>query len=301
MKLVHHESCVKLYEVFDTYKHLYIVMELMVGGDLFDRVIAEGHLTEASAARDVLSVARGLEYLHRREIIHRDLKPENLLFTNSSASATLKITDFGLSEAITSAQLKEDDFVMGTPGYIAPEVLQGDLYDVEVDLWSLGIILYILLCGYPPFLQEDVSQGLCVLDFSMEAWSAVSLEAREVVIGLLHVNPAERTTASGLLDLPWVQGIGTSADPLHQTHPECDIHVMNIAKWKKAKRLIGNELRVASSQKHKEYTAPAQQVQSLNREQVPSLNRGPSYLEKKTPALIRQKSQLHASAHPRSP
>ena len=270
MKLVHHQSCVKLYEVFDTYKHLYIVMELMTGGDLFDRIVAKGHLSEHVCAKDIRSVCSGLEYLHKREIIHRDLKPENLLYTGSGE---LKITDFGLAEAIKSAKFSTDDFTMGTPGYLAPEVLKGDLYDTEVDLWSLGVIVYILLCGFPPFLQEDVSQGLCDVDFdSIQEWSAVSSEAKEVVSGLLQVDPEKRYTASDLLDLPWIQGIGASEKPLHQSHAECDRHVLNIAKWKKAKRMISNELRVATSSSK----APGK-VQD-GRKALPMLNREPSVL-----------------------
>jgi len=172
---------VQLHNVFDTPTHLHIVIELATGGELFDRIIHRGHYSECDAAELVMQVGSALQYIHAHGVTHRDLKPENLLYANALPNAPIKITDFGCDArraagatadarsglatfhargACRLAKLHMDgDSVMttsvGTPGYAAPEVISGKDYGPEVDVWSLGVILYILLCGYPPFVEDD--------------------------------------------------------------------------------------------------------------------------------------------------
>eukprot|EP00954_Amorphochlora_amoebiformis_P026949 1382335-Amorphochlora_amoeboformis.AAC.1 len=154
MDKIRHPNCVRLEEIFETSKKLYLVMEILTGGELFDRIVAKGSFSEADASKLVKSVVMALQYLHSIGIVHRDLKPENLIYADNTKESPIKITDFGL------AKLKEKkhdkmETACGTPGYVAPEVLKKQKYTEAVDIWSLGVILYILLCGFPPFYHEN--------------------------------------------------------------------------------------------------------------------------------------------------
>eukprot|EP00954_Amorphochlora_amoebiformis_P020510 1339865-Amorphochlora_amoeboformis.AAC.1 len=158
MDKIRHPNCVRLEEIFETNKKLYLVMEKLSGGELFDRIVAKGSYSEKEASQLIKSVATALSYLHKIGIVHRDLKPENLIYANNDKDSLIKITDFGL------AKLKEaqGDGMMttacGTPGYVAPEVLKKLKYNEAVDIWSMGVILYILLCGFPPFYHEKTQK-----------------------------------------------------------------------------------------------------------------------------------------------
>jgi len=201
---IDHPACLKLYEAFDTIQHNFLVMELLSGGDLFKRILDQGSFSETQAAAVVCQVASGLEYMHKKGIVHRDLKPENLMYKNQTQHAEVKIMNFRLAEKIQS---KGFDELAGTPGYIAPEVVAGELYGELVDIWSLGCILYILLSGVPAFLQEDVDEGIMETSYSMtsDAWHSVSAEAKTVVRMMLSYDPSKRVTATELLANPWVE------------------------------------------------------------------------------------------------
>lgn len=150
---VRHPNCVSLLELFETEDAVYLVTDLAEGGELFDQLLKKGSYTEGDAARLVREILLGVEYLHEMDIVHRDLKPENLLFMDKTDNARLMITDFGLSKVLTSG----NDVLMtacGTPGYVAPEVLEQIGHGKPVDIWSVGVIAYTLLCGYTPFWGE---------------------------------------------------------------------------------------------------------------------------------------------------
>lgn len=150
---VRHPNCVSLLELFETEDAVYLVTDLAEGGELFDQLLKKGSYTEGDAARLVHEILLGVEYLHEMDIVHRDLKPENLLFMDKTDNARLMITDFGLSKVLTSG----NDVLMtacGTPGYVAPEVLEQIGHGKPVDIWSVGVIAYTLLCGYTPFWGE---------------------------------------------------------------------------------------------------------------------------------------------------
>ena len=149
---MHHPNIIDFAEVFEDPRYLHIVSDLCTGGELFDRITAMGHYTEADAAKVLAMILRGIAYCHERNICHRDLKPENFLFETPDAHSTLKIIDFGLSFVFETGEMMSTR--VGTPYYIAPEVLQRN-YGVECDMWSIGVIMYILLCGYPPFYGDS--------------------------------------------------------------------------------------------------------------------------------------------------
>jgi serine/threonine protein kinase len=188
-------------------------MELCQGGELFDRVVEKDHYSEKEAARAVIAVARALQHCHHHDIVHRDLKPENLLYFEPPPSLeTLKLADFGLAHLLEpGASLRT---ACGTPGYVAPEIVKNLPYNSAVDMWSLGIVLYILLCGFPPFYDDNtavlfdtIARG--VYEFTPPYWDAVSDEAKAVVSKLMCADPKKRLTADQLLAEPWVKGEGT--------------------------------------------------------------------------------------------
>ncbi|KAG9402366.1 hypothetical protein AC1031_006980 [Aphanomyces cochlioides] len=160
LRKLDHPNIVKLVDVFDNEAGdmCYLVMELVTGGELFDRIIAKDHYTEGEAKVVVRTVASVLVYCHAQNIAHRDLKPENLLYANPAEDAPIKIADFGF------AIIASDNVVMqtmcGTPGYFAPEVIAHRPYEQKCDIWSLGVITYILLCGFPPFYDESQVQEM---------------------------------------------------------------------------------------------------------------------------------------------
>lgn len=214
MQRVEHKHCVRLFEIYETSSKLYMVMEILTGGELFDRIVSKGSYSEKEAAEVVNTVSTALKYLHSNGIVHRDLKPENLIYQNPTEEALLKITDFGLAKY--RARDTQLSTACGTPGYVAPEVLEGKQYSKEVDLWSLGVILYILLCGFPPFYDESTA-GLYrqikkgQYDFPDPYWAEITSQAKDVVRGLLTVSPKKRWTPDMLLKTSWVTGGASGA------------------------------------------------------------------------------------------
>lgn len=207
---VEHRHVVKLYESYVTQDKIYMVQDLLSGGELFDRIIEQTFFSEKEAAKVVMQIASALEYLHGLDIVHRDLKPENLLLTDKSADYKVKIIDFGL------AKKSKDMMSMpcGTPGYVAPEILKRRKYHKEVDIWSLGVITYILLCGFPPFhddgnnlknLYKQIRAGK--YSFPDKYWKNISSEAKALITNMLKVKPRLRYTASKVLGDPWVTGL----------------------------------------------------------------------------------------------
>ncbi|GJJ77814.1 calcium/calmodulin-dependent protein kinase I [Entomortierella parvispora] len=219
---VRHPNCVSLLELFETKDAVYLVTDLAEGGELFDQLLQKGSYTEGDAARLVHEILLGVEYLHKMDIVHRDLKPENLLFMDKSENARLMITDFGLSKVLTSG----NDVLMtacGTPGYVAPEVLEQIGHGKPVDIWSIGVIAYTLLCGYTPFWGEDQPSLFESIisgeyEYEEEYWKDVSPLAKSFIDSLL-VRPAEkRPTATQALNHPWFRTM-LEADMVTPTSP----------------------------------------------------------------------------------
>ncbi|KAI1317197.1 hypothetical protein EDD11_008889 [Mortierella claussenii] len=208
---VRHPNCVSLLEMFETEDAVYLVTDLAAGGELFSQLLKKGSYTEGDAARLVREILLGVEYLHGMGIVHRDLKPENLLFMDKSENARLMITDFGLSKVLTNG----NDVLMtacGTPGYVAPEVLEQIGHGKPVDMWSVGIIAYTLLCGYTPFWGEDqpaLFENIIAgeYEYEDEYWRDISPLAKSFIDSLL-VRPAERRpTATQALSHPWFRAV----------------------------------------------------------------------------------------------
>ena len=206
MKSLDHPNIIRLFEVFEDEQNLYLVMEICLGGELFDRVIKSGHFSEHYAAIIVKQILSAVVYCHANDIMHRDLKPENVLYSDLSSSL-LKVIDWGF--AAKCSKNRKFSSLVGTPYYVAPEVLHGN-YDRQCDLWSAGVILFILLSGYPPFHGKDNKAILqkvkeAHVSFDSRYWSNISEEAKNLISGLLCYNARERLTAAQALQHPWLR------------------------------------------------------------------------------------------------
>ncbi|CAN8247637.1 unnamed protein product [Cochlearia groenlandica] len=202
-----HPNIVSFKEAFEDKDAIYLVMEICEGGELFDRIVSRGHYTERAAASVAKTILEVVKVCHEHGVIHRDLKPENFLFSNKTESAQLKAIDFGLSIFFKPAQRFNE--IVGSPYYMAPEVLRRN-YGPEIDVWSAGVILYILLCGVPPFwaeTEEGIAHAIVrgSIDFERDPWPKVSYEAKELVKNMLDANPYSRLTVQEVLEHPWIQ------------------------------------------------------------------------------------------------
>ncbi|RAL51026.1 unnamed protein product [Cuscuta campestris] len=212
--LTGHRNIVELKGTFEDRNHVHLVMELCAGGELFDRIIAKGHYSERAAAGLCRQMVTVLHYCHSMGVMHRDLKPENFLFLSSDENAPLKATDFGLSVFFRPGEIFKD--LVGSAYYVAPEVLRRN-YGPEADIWSAGVILYILLSGVPPFWGEN-EQGIFDailrghLDFSSDPWPSISSSAKDLVKKMLRSDPRERFSASEVLNHPWMREDGDASD-----------------------------------------------------------------------------------------
>lgn len=202
-----HPNIVKLKATYEDSEAVHLVMELCEGGELFDRIVARGHYSERAAAGVARTIAEVVRMCHENGVIHRDLKPENFLFANKRESSPLKAIDFGLSVFFRPGERFSE--IVGSPYYMAPEVLKRN-YGPEVDIWSAGVILYILLCGVPPFWAET-EQGVAlailrgVIDFKREPWPQISDNAKSLVRQMLEQDPRKRLTAQQVLEHSWLQ------------------------------------------------------------------------------------------------
>ncbi|CAI0396414.1 unnamed protein product [Linum tenue] len=204
--LSEHPHVVKIKDTYEDSMFVHLVMELCAGGELFDRIVAKGHYSEKEAAKLIKTIVGVVETCHSLGVMHRDLKPENFLFDNPSDDAKLKSIDFGLSIFYKPGQIFND--VVGSPYYVAPEVLL-KYYGPEIDVWSAGVILYILLCGVPPFWAETES-GIFrqilhgKIDFVSEPWPSISDSAKGLIKKMLEKDPRKRISAHEVLCDPWI-------------------------------------------------------------------------------------------------
>uniref|UniRef100_A0A673MKB0 non-specific serine/threonine protein kinase n=1 Tax=Sinocyclocheilus rhinocerous TaxID=307959 RepID=A0A673MKB0_9TELE len=208
LRCVKHPNIIMLIEEVDTPTELYLVMELVKGGDLFDAITSSTKYTERDASLMVFNLAAAVKYLHRMCIVHRDIKPENLLVCEyPNGIKSLKLGDFGLATVVEGPLYT----VCGTPTYVAPEIITESGYGLKVDIWAAGVITYILLCGFPPFcsennLQEDLFDQILVgrLEFPSPFWDNITDSAKELIGHMLQVNVEARYTAEDVLSHPWV-------------------------------------------------------------------------------------------------
>uniref|UniRef100_A0A8B9GS69 calcium/calmodulin-dependent protein kinase n=1 Tax=Astyanax mexicanus TaxID=7994 RepID=A0A8B9GS69_ASTMX len=198
----------------------------VTGGELFEDIVAREYYSEADASHCIQQILEAVLHCHQMGVVHRDLKPENLLLASKSKGAAVKLADFGLAIEVEGDQQAWFGFA-GTPGYLSPEVLRKDPYGKAVDLWACGVILYILLVGYPPFWDEDqhrlyqqIKAG--AYDFPSPEWDTVTPEAKDLINKMLTINPAKRITAAEALKHPWISHRSTVASCMHrQETVEC--------------------------------------------------------------------------------
>jgi serine/threonine protein kinase len=207
LKSLNHENIIRLYDFFDEAKFYYLVTELMDGGELFDRIVKKTYYNEKEA-RDLIRILLfAIKHLHDQDIVHRDLKPENLLLASQKDDADIKLADFGFAARVEGYNSLKTQ--CGTPGYVAPEILKNETYGKAVDMWSIGVITYILLGGYPPFHDENQAMLFRKIknaqyQFHPDYWDPVSSEAKDLITRLLKPNPLERLTVDEALSHEWL-------------------------------------------------------------------------------------------------
>ncbi|XP_056386572.1 calcium/calmodulin-dependent protein kinase type II subunit gamma isoform X11 [Hyla sarda] len=225
-RLLKHPNIVRLHESISEEGFHYLVFDLVTGGELFEDIVAREYYSEADASHCIHQILESVNHIHQHDIVHRDLKPENLLLASKCKGAAVKLADFGLAIEVQGDQQAWFGFA-GTPGYLSPEVLRKDPYGKPVDIWACGVILYILLVGYPPFWDEDqhklyqqIKAG--AYDFPSPEWDTVTPEAKNLINQMLTINPAKRITADQALKHPWVCQRSTVASMMHrQETVEC--------------------------------------------------------------------------------
>ncbi|XP_075767212.1 calcium/calmodulin-dependent protein kinase type II subunit beta isoform X2 [Pelodiscus sinensis] len=225
-RLLKHSNIVRLHDSISEEGFHYLVFDLVTGGELFEDIVAREYYSEADASHCIHQLLESVTYMHHYAIVHRDLKPENLLLASKCKGAAVKLADFGLAIEVQGDQQAWFGFA-GTPGYLSPEVLRKEAYGKPVDIWACGVILYILLVGYPPFWDEDqhklyqqIKAG--AYDFPSPEWDTVTPEAKNLINQMLTINPAKRITAHEALKHPWVCQRSTVASMMHrQETVEC--------------------------------------------------------------------------------
>jgi len=247
-----HPNIIRLIEIFEktgkmnkTVKKVYIVMELVTGGELFDKIVHKKTFHESEARVVIKKVLEVLQFCHSKGVVHRDLKPENILLATQDENAPIKIADFGLSKIYDPDVQKEQSLktMCGTPGYVAPEILKKRGYSVGVDIWSTGIILYILLCGFPPFYEDNrdkLFRKIMKGDYSFPSphWDYISTDAIDLVQQLLTVDPLRRPSIEQALAHKWMQADVAKIDDHDIFTEKLKKYVDRIHALKKWRRFI---------------------------------------------------------------
>lgn len=220
-RMLRHESIVRLHYVFKESNINYLLFDLITGGELFDDIVAREYYSEKDASHCIQQVLDSVAYCHRSCVVHRDLKPENLLLASKTHGAKIKLADFGLAvETKEPKQLEWFGFA-GTPGYLSPEVVRREPYGEAVDMWACGVILYILLVGYPPFWdeqQQKLYQQIKLGNYSFPSpeWDSVTDEAKNLITKLLEKDYRKRMTAEQALQHSWIRHKDRVASTIHR-------------------------------------------------------------------------------------
>ena len=234
-----HPNIIKFFETYNDEYYFHIVMELCKGKEVFDKIIEEESLTEMKVAKIVYKVLSAIYYCHTNGISHRDIKPENILFESTDQDADIKLIDFGLSRKYNSNEKMHT--ILGTPYYVAPEVLKGN-YDEKCDLWSIGAITYIMLCGEPPFSgksNNEIFKKIMNEDISFEKskWKNICSEAKNFIKECMTKNPEKRITAKKAFEHPWFKSID---EEVHSQNLDVEIlnNIKNFNSPQKFKKLV---------------------------------------------------------------
>jgi len=246
LQTMHHPHIVKFVDWFESRDKYYIITQLATGGELFDRICEMGKFTEKNASQTIRQVLEAVDYLHSKDVVHRDLKPENLLYLTREPNSDLVLADFGIAKHLDSPEgvLKT---MAGSFGYAAPEVMLKRGHSKPVDMWSLGVITYTLLCGYSPFRSESLTDlidetrnGRVV--FHERYWKDVSKEAKNFILTLLKPDPHARATSANALKDPWIAGKGATD---HNLLPEIKAYIAR-ARLKRGVELVKLANRIES-------------------------------------------------------
>lgn len=249
MRLAAHPSCVSLKESIATSRYLYIVMELLEGGELCERISSRSHYSETEAAECFVQLLQAVAHLHRNGIVHRDIKPENILYMRPEPDPRIKLVDFGLSRIVQAGGQRDAlKTICGTPCFVAPEVLQGQGYGQACDCWSAGGILYLLLCGHAAFEQDSAPlkfEAIKRADYAFapeDSWADISPQAKELAAGLMRLEAAERLSAEEALEHCWMQSFLSGALPKERME-----HMQRrLAEWGAARKLRASVLACAA-------------------------------------------------------
>uniref|UniRef100_A0A8V5HAP5 Uncharacterized protein n=1 Tax=Melopsittacus undulatus TaxID=13146 RepID=A0A8V5HAP5_MELUD len=261
---IKHPNIVALDDIYESSTHLYLIMQLVSGGELFDRIVEKGFYTERDASALIRQILDAVKYLHDMGIVHRDLKPENLLYYSMDEDSKIMISDFGLSKIEGCGSVMST--ACGTPGYVAPEVLAQKPYSKAVDCWSIGVIAYILLCGYPPFYDENDAKLFeqilrAEYEFDSPYWDDISDSAKDFIQHLMEKDPCKRFTCEQALQHPWIAGDTALDKNIHQSVSEQIKKNFAKSKWKQAFYATAvvrhmRKLQLGTSQEGPAQTAP---------------------------------------------
>ncbi|KAF6301524.1 calcium/calmodulin dependent protein kinase II beta [Rhinolophus ferrumequinum] len=270
-RLLKHSNIVRLHDSISEEGFHYLVFDLVTGGELFEDIVAREYYSEADASHCIQQILEAVLHCHQMGVVHRDLKPENLLLASKCKGAAVKLADFGLAIEVQGDQQAWFGFA-GTPGYLSPEVLRKEAYGKPVDIWACGVILYILLVGYPPFWDEDqhklyqqIKAG--AYDFPSPEWDTVTPEAKNLINQMLTINPAKRITAHEALKHPWVCQRSTVASMMHrQETVEC------LKKFNARRKLKGAILTTMLATRN--FSARKQDIIKITEQLIEAVNNG---------------------------
>ncbi|XP_054853360.1 calcium/calmodulin-dependent protein kinase type II subunit beta isoform X2 [Eublepharis macularius] len=303
-RLLKHSNIVRLHDSISEEGFHYLVFDLVTGGELFEDIVAREYYSEADASHCIQQILEAVLHCHQMGVVHRDLKPENLLLASKCKGAAVKLADFGLAIEVQGDQQAWFGFA-GTPGYLSPEVLRKEAYGKPVDIWACGVILYILLVGYPPFWDEDqhklyqqIKAG--AYDFPSPEWDTVTPEAKNLINQMLTINPAKRITAHEALKHPWVCQRSTVASMMHrQETVEC------LKKFNARRKLKGAILTTMLATRNfsvgRQTTAPATMSAAASGATMGLVEQAKSLLNKKADGVKAQTNSTKGSAGVTSP
>ncbi|XP_073478241.1 calcium/calmodulin-dependent protein kinase type II subunit beta isoform X16 [Aquarana catesbeiana] len=284
-RLLKHPNIVRLHDSISEEGFHYLIFDLVTGGELFEDIVAREYYSEADASHCIQQILEAVLHCHQMGVVHRDLKPENLLLASKCKGAAVKLADFGLAIEVQGEQQAWFGFA-GTPGYLSPEVLRKEAYGKPVDIWACGVILYILLVGYPPFWDEDqhklyqqIKAG--AYDFPSPEWDTVTPEAKNLINQMLTINPGKRISAHEALKHPWVCQRSTVASMMHrQETVEC------LKKFNARRKLKGAILTTMLATRNfsvgRQTTAPATITTAATSTALGLVEQAKSLLNKKT-------------------
>uniref|UniRef100_A0A8C2AR99 Calcium/calmodulin-dependent protein kinase 1Da n=1 Tax=Cyprinus carpio TaxID=7962 RepID=A0A8C2AR99_CYPCA len=299
LRKIKHENIVALEDIYESSNHLYLIMQLVSGGELFDRIVEKGFYTEKDASTLIRQVLDAVNYLHSMGIVHRDLKPENLLYFNPQDGSKIMISDFGLSKMEGTGDVMST--ACGTPGYVAPEVLAQKPYSKAVDCWSIGVIAYILLCGYPPFYDENDSklfEQILKADYEFDApyWDDISDSAKDFISCLMEKDPSKRYTCEQALRHPWIAGDTALCKNIHESVSRQMRKNFAKSKWRQAFNATAVVRHMRRLQLGSSMGSSMDQSSNANQNRILNTNQTPTLPPNTTPNSTSALTQNHKPA-----